>query len=261
MVHRDVKPSNLMLNSAGQLKLLDLGLALLHDPAWQSDQLTALGSAMGTADYVAPEQSGDSHNVDIRADIYSLGCTMFKLLTGRAPFPKPKYKTSLQKMMAHRGEPFPDVTAERLDVSRELKAVLDRMVAKDPNQRFATPAQVAAELAPFCQGHDLTKIASIKVATPRTASEISTTTIVAAQTPQPGADHVRPHLDDKTPTRKTVHSAGTNRHIRIALTAAGAAILLGLVVFTLVVVLQKTKTGDAAHQRPNVTTSSAKTEP
>lgn len=160
MVHRDVKPSNLMLNSAGQLKLLDLGLALLHDPARQSDQLTALGSTLGTADYVAPEQSGDSHHVDIRADIYSLGCTMFKLLTGRAPFPKPKYKTSLQKMMAHRDEPFPDITTQRSEVRGELKAVLERMVAKEPSQRFTTPADVAAALEPFCQGHNLPKIAS-----------------------------------------------------------------------------------------------------
>ena len=85
-VHRDIKPSNLMLTPAGQVKVLDLGLALLLSEQPAGGELTGSGQAMGTADYMAPEQILDSHGVDIRADIYSLGCTLYKLLVGRAPF-------------------------------------------------------------------------------------------------------------------------------------------------------------------------------
>ena len=85
LIHRDIKPSNLMLTRQGQAKILDLGLARMRgSPASQA--LTVSGQTMGTPDYIAPEQAADSHNVDIRADLYSLGCTLYKLLAGRAPF-------------------------------------------------------------------------------------------------------------------------------------------------------------------------------
>ena len=85
LVHRDIKPSNLMLTPRGEVKILDLGLARLHRQRGGSDEMTGTGLTMGTADYMAPEQASDSHSVDIRADIYSLGCTLFKLLSGRRP--------------------------------------------------------------------------------------------------------------------------------------------------------------------------------
>ena len=85
LVHRDIKSSNLMLTPSGDVKILDLGLARLQDPLSEEHEVTSTGQVMGTLDYMAPEQLGDSHAVDIRADIYSLGATLYKLLTGRAP--------------------------------------------------------------------------------------------------------------------------------------------------------------------------------
>ncbi|GAG47604.1 unnamed protein product, partial [marine sediment metagenome] len=123
LVHRDIKPSNLMLASDGQVKVLDLGLALLQQDQPAEEEVTGSGQAMGTADYIAPEQASDSHNVDIRADIYSLGCTLYKLLCGRAPFTDPKYRSTFEKMTAHVREPVPPIRQLRGEVSEELAAL------------------------------------------------------------------------------------------------------------------------------------------
>jgi serine/threonine protein kinase len=234
MVHRDVKPSNLMLNSGGQLKLLDLGLALLHDPTREGDQLTALGSTMGTADYVAPEQTGDSHNVDIRADIYSLGCTLFKLLTGRGPFSAPKYRSSLQKIIAHRTEPFPDIRVDRPDVSAELKSIIDRMVAKQPDQRYATPAQVASVLEPFCAGNDLSRITAIEAAGTRTDAEMTASTFVSNATSESkqncgSAAAQTVGANNKTPAQNAIGLTKFSWPLRLILVATGLLILIAVV--------------------------------
>ena len=113
---------------------------------------------MGTADYMAPEQAFDSHTVDIRADIYSLGCTLYKLLTGHAPFSGPEYDNPMKKMVAHMQTPVPPVAGVRSDMPKGLVAVLDRMLAKKPDERFATPAEVAAAIAPFAEGCDLPQL-------------------------------------------------------------------------------------------------------
>jgi WD40 repeat protein/serine/threonine protein kinase len=173
MVHRDIKPSNLILTPAGQVKILDLGLALLGARASSAssaqgnvtapmpvEEMTAAGQAIGTADYIAPEQVTDSHSVDIRADIYSLGCTLYKLLTGQPPFTGPQYKSDFSKMMGHVRDEIPSIASHRPYLPKELVAVVDRMLAKDPAKRFATPAQVAEVIAPFAQGSDLRRLAA-----------------------------------------------------------------------------------------------------
>ncbi len=117
--------------------------------------MTGTGQAMGTADYMAPEQASDSRTVDIRADIYSLGCTFYKLLTGRAPFSGAEYRTTLDKLNAHVQQPAPPIRQIVPEVPEQLAAVLNRMLAKDPSERFATPAEVGEAIAPFCAGADL----------------------------------------------------------------------------------------------------------
>ena len=110
---------------------------------------------MGTADYMAPEQATDSRTVDIRADIYSLGCTLYKLLSGRAPFSGREYRSTLDKLNAHVHQPVPPIRSFAPDVPEELAVILERMLAKDPGNRFATPAELAAALEPFCRGANL----------------------------------------------------------------------------------------------------------
>ena len=155
LVHRDVKPSNLMLTPSGQVKVLDLGLArFLNEPA-RGSRITSHGQFLGTLDYVAPEQCDDSHAVDIRADIYSLGCTLYHLLVGQPPFGAPAYESPLLKMKAHAEVPVPPIRERRPEVPEPLAAVLGRMLAKDRNRRYARPGDVVAVLQPFAVGADL----------------------------------------------------------------------------------------------------------
>jgi serine/threonine protein kinase len=159
LVHRDVKPSNLMLTPAGQVKVLDLGLARdLHErDEW--DRLTWQGQFLGTLDYVAPEQCADPHAVDIRADVYGLGCTLYELLTGQPPFARPGYESVYKKMKAHVEAPVPPIQERRPDVPEELAFILERMLAKDREVRFASPADVAQAMEPFAAGAELAALA------------------------------------------------------------------------------------------------------
>ena len=160
LVHRDIKPSNLMLTPQGQVKVLDLGLALFQAQPATAAEMTASGQAMGTAEYMSPEQVSDSHQADIRADIYGLGGTLYKLLSGHAPFEGPQYKTPAAKMVAHLHDPVPPIRRERSDVPEALAAVLGKMLAKSPAERYAIPAEVAAALASFCVACDLPAVLS-----------------------------------------------------------------------------------------------------
>jgi hypothetical protein len=146
MVHRDIKPHNLMLTPEGQVKILDFGLARFVSESPTGGGLTQVGTSMGTPDYIAPEQARDASAADTRADIYSLGCTLYSFLTGQPPFPGGDY---IQKVMAHIERAPRPVSEFRGDVPPELERVVERMMAKDPAQRFQTPAEVAEALAPF----------------------------------------------------------------------------------------------------------------
>jgi serine/threonine protein kinase len=134
LVHRDIKPSNLMLTRGGRVQLLDLGLArsFRDRPA---ETLTAEGMVLGTADYLAPEQWEHAHTADIRADIYSLGCTLYHLLSGRPPFAGRRYGSLVQKLRGHVDTPHAPITEARSEVPAELAAILDRMLAKSPRLR------------------------------------------------------------------------------------------------------------------------------
>jgi hypothetical protein len=166
MVHRDIKPHNLMRTPQGQVKILDFGLARFvreTAPAGtgkevapiESTESTTLGprggltdaeALMGTADFIAPEQANDPRQADIRADIYSLGCTLYYLLTGHGPFPE---GSALDKLAAHRERRPAPLSKLRGDVPADLVRVIERMMAKDPAHRYQTPAEAAEALARF----------------------------------------------------------------------------------------------------------------
>jgi uncharacterized protein (TIGR03067 family) len=182
MVHRDIKPQNLMLLASGgrkpadsgsgglrpplakTVKILDFGLARFaletastegrlstspSVPAADSaatQSITQTGTIMGTPDYIAPEQARDAHTADIRADIYSLGCTLYHLLAGQPPYPE---GTVVDKIMAHTERPPKPLTELRRDMPPRLAHVIERMMAKDPAKRYQKPAEIAAALQPF----------------------------------------------------------------------------------------------------------------
>ncbi len=162
LVHRDIKPANLFLarqpHGPPIVKILDLGLARAVDATESGEELTADGQIMGTVDYMAPEQAADTRNVDIRADIYALGATLFRLLSGRTVYDDRQFRTPVQKLTALATLPAPPIESLRADLPEQLSAIVQRMLAKDPQQRFATPQQVAEALQPFTQGADLHRL-------------------------------------------------------------------------------------------------------
>ncbi|MDY0168949.1 MAG: serine/threonine-protein kinase, partial [Thermoguttaceae bacterium] len=165
IVHRDIKPANLLLQTPSSsssraatgvtpratVKILDMGLARLDDAAGgagdNDDQLTDSSQMMGTCDYMAPEQAVNTHTVDHRADIYALGCTLYRLVTGKRPYTG---ATPVQVLMAHREAPIPSLREGRDDVSPQLDAVYRRMVAKRPEDRQRSMAEVIDELSACC---------------------------------------------------------------------------------------------------------------
>jgi hypothetical protein len=147
LVHRDIKPANLLLSRTGLVKVLDLGLArFFHDDEDSVTKEYSGQAILGTADYLAPEQGRNSHDVDIRADIYSLGATFYFLLVGKAPFAE---GTLNQKLIWHQMKTPTAVRQLRPDVPEAMAAVVARMMAKDAAARYQTPADVVAALAPW----------------------------------------------------------------------------------------------------------------
>jgi serine/threonine protein kinase len=145
VVHRDIKPSNLILDHAGTLKLLDLGIArftTLPEQAGQED-LTKTGCVLGTVDYMAPEQAMNTRLADQRADIYSLGCTLYFLLTGQAIFGG---ETVMERVVAHREHAVPSLRKACPAVPSWLEAVFRKMVAKQPEDRYQSVAALISDL-------------------------------------------------------------------------------------------------------------------
>ena len=143
LVHRDIKPANCLLDKHEMVKLLDMGLARLIDDE-ASLTLDNNENVLGTADYLAPEQALNSHKADARADIYSLGCTLYFLLTGHPPFPD---GTISERLLKHQVEQAPSIFKDRPDAPSVLVNICNRMMAKRPDERYQTAGEVAERLA------------------------------------------------------------------------------------------------------------------
>jgi len=148
IVHRDIKPANLLVDREETVRILDMGLARINQEVGLSDtvgseRLTSSGQVMGTCDYMAPEQAEDSRAADHRADIYSLGCTLYRLLTGRPPY---KRETLIQVLLAHREAEVPSLLDARPDVPRQLNDLFQKMMAKRPEDRHQSMGEVVGDL-------------------------------------------------------------------------------------------------------------------
>ncbi len=150
LIHRDVKPANLLVDRRNVVKVLDLGLARFADDDKVSLTVAYDENVLGTADYLAPEQAVDSHGVDVRADIYSLGCSLYYLLTGHPPFPE---GTLPQRLMMHQKKEPPSILVDRADAPEDLVAICRKMMAKRRDDRYPTAAAVAGALSEWLAAH------------------------------------------------------------------------------------------------------------
>lgn len=224
LVHRDIKPSNLMLaapfspesRGAGPeavqaersitVKILDLGLARLGEQQPGGRELTSTGQMMGTFEYMAPEQGSDSHTVDHRADIYSLGATLYKLLTGHAPFGGEKYDTPLRRIMALATEDATPIRELRGEVPKPLAKLLHRLLEKNPDRRVQSAAELAELLAPFADGRQLPDLLARAleatpghtVAPPNSSTEPAASAAMEDTAPTAAASQLSPEQRDAT---------------------------------------------------------------
>jgi len=227
LVHRDIKPSNILLSYAGQVKLADLGLAGWHVSEKVEPSPGGSQRAVGTIDYMAPEQADASSAPDIRADLYSLGCTLYFLLTGRPPFGEMKSVT--KKLKAHAEAPPRPLQSFRDDLPGPVVAIVNRLLAKTPEGRFATPAEVARALAPWTQADGT----SVGVSDDDTLNDLSALTKdlpPARSTEVAGFSPTTPWYSSAGSRVASETSAKRRRPSEILLGAAGIALLAALVV-------------------------------
>lgn len=161
IVHRDIKPSNVVVTEASSIKLVDMGLAR-SDNFETSEDMTASGVTLGTFDYISPEQAHDPRLADIRSDLYSLGCTFYFMLTGSPPFPG---GTMLQKLLNHGNAAIPDIRTVRDDASEDLNAILQKMLAKQPDQRYQDSQALIADLRELALREELPRSSGVDVVT------------------------------------------------------------------------------------------------
>ncbi len=163
VIHRDVKPANLLIDSDGRIRLLDMGLALVAAQEDQSLTVAHNENVLGTADYLAPEQALNSHTVDHRADIYGLGCTLYYLLTGKPPFPD---GTLAQRIAKHQTEMPTSIKKIRPDCPGEIEGICVKMIQKDPQYRYQTAGDVAEALRRFAAMVPVRKLSGVSTGPP-----------------------------------------------------------------------------------------------
>ncbi len=217
LVHRDIKPSNMMLVRDGKrltVKVLDFGLAKSMNKASLQGEITGSGTMLGTPTYMAPEQIRNSSTVDIRADIYALGCTLFYLLTGKPPFIA---DTIVGVLFAHVNDAPPVLHDLRADVPNALSAVAAKMLAKDPAARYQTPEEVVKALTPFVRRPNTTDAAAtVDTLGPRETEELSGTIPL----------ELEPPLEVSTPRRSRWLLRGVAVLVLAGLIAGGVVLRL-----------------------------------
>lgn len=154
-IHRDVKPSNLRVTASGTVKVLDMGLARLMVQEEGGDDATAANQILGTVDYMAPEQFCDPTRVDERADVYSLGCTLFHLLTGRPPFASAELRGVIAKAVERNSQTAPDVRSLREEIPRGLSKLIGQALCSDPYKRPQSASALIQQLTPYCASANL----------------------------------------------------------------------------------------------------------
>lgn len=222
LVHRDVKPSNLMLTNDGAVKVLDLGLARTQVGVAENDgeELTTTGQIMGTITYMAPEQCGDSASVGAAADIYGLGASLYKLLAGVPPYSGEQLKTPMQQLAALATVDPPSVGTRRADLPKELVDLIDSMTRREPKERPATMTEVAKRLEPFADSKSVATLLS--GGSPSRANTVSVPTIAPV-------------------TAASDDAVGKSK---LWLTLLGSAVIAAALMFGLAQIRISTKSGD-----------------
>ncbi len=202
LIHRDIKPGNILVDRTGVVKILDLGLARFFND--DEDLLTKKydESVLGTADYLAPEQAIDSHTVDGRADIYSLGATFYFMLTGSPPFPE---GTIAQKLLWHQQKEPKSIRVLRPDVPEPIVAILEKMMAKNPKDRYQTPNELAEAILPYNQepiyppsDDEMPVLSSAALGNSGSSSGLAPKVVMAPRTPAVAGIPLSTTVDSKT---------------------------------------------------------------